>query len=141
MGAVYLALQEPLLREVALKVISGLEMTEASIIRFEREARAIAVLDHPNIVKLYDYGVGNLEYTVPYMALEYVRHGRTIRQALAQVHGEKASIPKDVVVNMFRQILKALYSAGNGKVIKGAPAKRGSTREKQKPRNLLKTIP
>lgn len=111
MGAVYLALQEPLFREVALKVISGLEMTDAAIKRFEREARAIATLDHPNIVKLYDYGVGKLEYTIPYMALEYVRHGRTLRQTLAQVRKEKGAIPKEVVINIFRQILNALHSA------------------------------
>jgi serine/threonine-protein kinase len=111
MGAVYLALQEPLFREVALKVISGLEMTDAAIKRFEREARAIAALEHPNIVKLYDYGIGKLEYTIPYMALEYVRHGRTIRHALTQVRKEKGLIPKEVVLNIFRQILNALYSA------------------------------
>ena len=64
MGAVYVALQRPLNREVALKVISGLEMTEATIARFEREARAVSILDHPNIVKLYDYGVGERSKSV-----------------------------------------------------------------------------
>ncbi len=112
MGAVYLARQRPLDREVALKVISGLEMTPATIARFEREARAISLLDHPNIVKLYDYGVGQLEFRVPYMALEYVRHGRTLRRALAQMRQETgAPIPGEVVRSIFAQVLHALQAA------------------------------
>lgn len=65
MGAVYLAIQRPLDREVALRVISGLELTAAITTRFEREVRAIAALDHPNIVMLYDYGVGDIGFKVP----------------------------------------------------------------------------
>jgi serine/threonine protein kinase len=72
MGAVYLAWQEPLGREVALKLISGLELTNEVKARFEREARAISVLDHPNIVKLYDYGIANIGFELPFMALEKV---------------------------------------------------------------------
>ena len=113
MGAVYLAIQRPLNREVALKVISGLEMTQTTISRFEREARAISVLDHPNIVKLYDYGVGELEFRLPYMALEYVKHGRTLRRALWQMRQENGGAPiaGDVVLSIFGQVLNALGTA------------------------------
>ncbi len=113
MGTVYLAVQRPLNREVALKVISGLEMTQTTIARFEREARAISVLDHPNIVKIHDYGIGELEFRVPYMALEYVRHGRTLRRALAQMRqeGGGAPIPGEVVRAIFAQVLHALQTA------------------------------
>jgi len=113
MGSVYLAIQRPLNREVALKVISGLEMTEITIARFEREARAISMLDHPNIVKLHDYGVAELEFQVPYMALEYVKHGRTLARALVQMRREQggAPIPGDVVLSIFRQVLHALGAA------------------------------
>jgi len=65
MGAVYAALQRPLGHEVALKLISGVEISPVMQERFEREARAISVLDHPNIVKLHDYGVGSLDATIP----------------------------------------------------------------------------
>jgi len=116
MGAVYVAIQKPLGREVALKLISGIEISGAAIARFEREARAIALMDHPNIVKLHDYGIGDLEFQVPYMAIEYVRHGRTLRHAFAKVkkeHGGK--IPGDVVLTVFRQVLNALSAAhGDG---------------------------
>ena len=113
MGAVYLALQRPLNREVALKLISGLDATQSTIARFEREAQAISVLDHPNIVKLHDYGVGQLDFQVPYMALEYVKHGRTLRRAFAQMREERggAPIPGDIVLSIFSQILNALGAA------------------------------
>lgn len=112
MGAVYMAIQKPLGREVALKLISGIEMTQSAVDRFEREARAIAVLDHPNIVKLHDYGIGTLEYNVPYMALEYVKHGRTLRRTLIRVRKENnGKVPGDIVLNIFRQILHALSAA------------------------------
>lgn len=112
MGAVYLAFQEPLHREVALKVISGIEMTEAGRGRFEREARAVSILDHPNIVKLYDYGIARIEFEVPYMALEYVKHGRTLRRALGEVREQTGGlIPGEVVLAIFKQILHALSAA------------------------------
>ncbi|NOZ01772.1 MAG: serine/threonine protein kinase, partial [Deltaproteobacteria bacterium] len=116
MGAVYVAIQKPLGREVALKLISGVEISGAAIARFEREARAIALLDHPNIVKLHDYGIGDLEFQVPFMAIEYVRHGRTLRRAFAAVKKESGGqIPGDVVLTIFRQILNALSAAhGDG---------------------------
>lgn len=119
MGSVFLAIQRPLNREVALKVISGVEMTQATIGRFEREARAISVLDHPNIVKLYDYGVGELEFRLPYMALEYVKHGRTLRRALWQMRQESGGAPisSDVVLSIFGQVLHALGTAHGAGII------------------------
>ena len=112
MGAVYVAIQKPLGREVALKLISGIEVSDDAIARFEREARAIALLDHPNIVRLYDYGIGDLEFQIPYMAIEYVRHGRTLRRAFSAVKAESGGqIPGGVVLTVFRQILHALSEA------------------------------
>ena len=119
MGAVYLALQRPLNREVALKVISGVEMTEDAMARFEREARAISMLDHPNIVKLHDYGVAELEFRIPYMALEYVKHGRNLRRTFAKMRAELggAPIPVDVVLPIFSQILNALGTAHEAGIV------------------------
>jgi len=112
MGAVYLAWQEPLGREVALKLISGLELTNEVKARFEREARAISVLDHPNIVKLYDYGIANIGFELPFMALEYVKHGRNLRLALAKIREENGGrIPGDVILTIFEQVLNALGAA------------------------------
>jgi serine/threonine-protein kinase len=66
MAAVYRARQGNLAREVAVKVIkSDYAESEAFIRRFEREAQTIAALDHPHILKVYDYGQqGDMLYLV-----------------------------------------------------------------------------
>src|SRR4051812_20998788 len=57
MGEVYRARDTRLGRDVAIKVVSdGLADDPRIISRFEREARAVASLSHPNIVALYDVG-------------------------------------------------------------------------------------
>jgi len=58
MGAVWMAEQEePVRRKVALKVIKLGMDTKAVIARFEAERQALALMDHPNIAKIYDAGV------------------------------------------------------------------------------------
>ncbi|MCZ6477481.1 MAG: protein kinase, partial [Gemmatimonadetes bacterium] len=57
MGYVYRARQKKLDREVALKVIAPQAEQQADFAeRFAREARALARLNHPNLVAVYDYG-------------------------------------------------------------------------------------
>jgi serine/threonine-protein kinase len=70
MGRVYLAEQTVMRRRVALKVLPvRMARNELSRKRFDRESRAQASIDHPNVVRLYDAGtVGE----APYLALEYV---------------------------------------------------------------------
>lgn len=114
MGSVYLALQRPLGREVALKLISGLDPTPALVARFEREAMAVSLLEHPNIVKLHDYGVGEGDLRLPFMALEYVRHGRTMRRALS---GDNGPVTVDAVRSVFEQVLHALAAAHEAGIV------------------------
>jgi len=90
-GSVYLAGQEhPVRREVALKVIK-LGMDTAQVIaRFEAERQALAMMDHPNIAKVFDAGA--TEAGRPYFVMELVNgvpiteycdaHQLTIRQRL-----------------------------------------------------------
>jgi serine/threonine-protein kinase len=110
MGAVYLAIQEPLRREVAVKLVSGCDLTEEAITRFEREARSIALLDHPNIVKLFDYGVDRA-VGVPYMVMEYARDARPLRRALEAERDSDGNVPLPLVLKVFRQVLEALGAA------------------------------
>src|SRR5215469_15181676 len=71
MGAVYLAeQQQPFRRWVALKVIKpGMDTSEV-IARFESERQALALMNHPNIARVFDAGSG--DGGRPYFAMEYV---------------------------------------------------------------------
>ncbi|MGD8868024.1 MAG: serine/threonine-protein kinase [Gemmatimonadales bacterium] len=71
MGMVYLARQtEPVKRQVALKLIKPGMDTKQVIARFEAERQALAVMDHPNIAKVFDGGT--TADGRPYFAMEYV---------------------------------------------------------------------
>ncbi len=76
-STVYKAYQSSLNRYVAVKILRQLDVVYAT--RFEREAQAIALLRHTNILPIYDYGEhGGLRYFV----LQYVENGRTLRDVL-----------------------------------------------------------
>lgn len=83
MGAVYKARQPQLDRFVAVKLLLRRKedgsIDEAFAERFAREARALARLNHPSIVTVYDYGKAG---GYPYLILEYV-DGVTLRQLMA----------------------------------------------------------
>ncbi|MBX3471318.1 MAG: protein kinase, partial [Planctomycetes bacterium] len=80
MGVVYEAWQPSLGRAVALKVMSAAEATDEELERFDREARAAARLQHPNIVPIYD--VGAFEGRA-YFTMDLVR-GRTLQELARQ---------------------------------------------------------
>ncbi|MFN0068069.1 MAG: WD40 repeat domain-containing serine/threonine protein kinase [Limisphaerales bacterium] len=71
MGAVYLAEQrEPVIRRVALKIIKLGMDTRAVVARFEAERQALAMMDHPNIAKVFDGGA--TANGRPYFVMELV---------------------------------------------------------------------
>jgi hypothetical protein len=79
MGAVYRARDTRLARDVALKILPPrtADSVEA-LARFEREARAVAALNHPNILALYDVGSeGGVHYAVTELL-----EGETLRERL-----------------------------------------------------------
>lgn len=70
MAEVYRARDELLGREVAVKVLSErFSRDRAFVERFRREAQAVANLNHPNIVSLYDFGSDDSTY---YIVMEYI---------------------------------------------------------------------
>jgi serine/threonine protein kinase len=79
MGAVYKARQPGLNRLVALKILPPLSAKDPGFAeRFNREARALARLNHPNIVAVYDFGQA---VDIPYFLMEFVE-GATLRQVV-----------------------------------------------------------
>ena len=81
MGEVYKAKDTRLDRTVAIKVLPEHLSTNAELRkRFEREARAVSSLNHPNICTLYDIGQEN---GVDFMVMEYIE-GETLAELLAK---------------------------------------------------------
>ncbi len=71
MGLVYLAEQEePIARQVALKIIKLGMDTRAVLSRFQSEQQALALMDHPNIAQVYE--AGSRDDGRPYFVMEYV---------------------------------------------------------------------
>ena len=106
MGDVYRARDVRLEREVALKVLARPSTTRTSSDRFEEEARAASVLNHPNIVTIY--GVGT-DGDVAYIAMELVR-GRTLRAQMADA-APSLTATLDVAVQL-ADALSAAHAAG-----------------------------
>ncbi|HQR07632.1 MAG TPA: serine/threonine-protein kinase, partial [Gemmatales bacterium] len=79
MGAVFVADQvEPIQRRVALKLIKGDFASPALLARFEQERQALALMDHPNIAKVFDAGMAPSSIiggrgTVPYFVMEMIK--------------------------------------------------------------------
>ncbi len=81
MAEVYLAHDEVLDRDVALKVLKEQYAgNEEFVERFRREARNAAALNHPNVVPVYDWG--RSEDGTYYMAMEYIPGG-TLKERIA----------------------------------------------------------
>ncbi len=88
MGVVYKARQRKLNRLVALKmVLAGGHAGPEQLARFQIEAQAVAALQHPNIVQIYEVGESD---SLPHFSLEYV-DGAPLDKALAG----KPQVPKD----------------------------------------------
>jgi len=104
MGVVYRAHDSRLGRDVAIKVSS-----ERFSERFEREARAVAALNHPNICTLYDVGPD-------YLVMELVE-GDTLGDVLARRPRSSPGLPLDEVLRIARQITLALEAAHDKGVV------------------------
>ncbi len=102
MGAVYSAERIGLERKVAIKFLNPAFAANAQAKgRFEREARAMSRLDHPNCVSVIDFGVS----PVPYIVMEYVT-GVTLRASL-----DEGAVSVDRALYLCRRILAALAHA------------------------------
>jgi serine/threonine-protein kinase len=117
MGEVYKARDTRLDRTVAVKVLpEHIAKRDDLLARFEREARAVASLNHPNICTLHDIGPG-------YMVMELIE-GETLAARI-----EKGAIPLDQALKLATQIADALDRAHRA----------GVTHRDVKPQNIMLT--
>ncbi|NOT46894.1 MAG: protein kinase, partial [Acidobacteria bacterium] len=107
MGIVYLALDTQLGREVALKILPEyFSMDRERLSRFHREARATSLLNHPNIVTVFEIGqVDSCEFIVT----EYVE-GRTLRELMRQ--GQIQFVEMLKIASQIAGALAAAHKAG-----------------------------
>lgn len=122
MGEVYLMQDTRVNRRVAIKVLRAEnslyaddERTASSARLFEREARAIAALDHPNILPLYDFGEEVREnLAITYMVMPYCVDG-SLESWLHQRGSESLAPPQ--VAALIEQAAEGLQYAHEYKVI------------------------
>ncbi len=108
MATVYKAFDPSLERFVAIKIIRAMNQIDSDfLIRFQREARALAKLDHPYILKVLDYGEEN---GMPYLVMPYVSHG-TLKQYT------RTRLPYKKAIDIIIPIAEALGYAHSRKII------------------------
>lgn len=104
MGSVFLAHDEQLDRQVALKIPRGdMQRNKELRLRFEREARAAASLDHPNICRIHD--IGEFE-GIHYICMGYVEGFPLTRYAIAE-----SGLTEQRIAELILKLAKALASA------------------------------
>ncbi len=117
-GAVYIALQMPLFMKTALKILkveSGHDpSTGAHQARFEKEAQALARLVHPNIVRLFKYGMFN---EMPFIVMEYVGEGSDLARELADRKLARRGFSLAEVRRIVAQVAHALEAAHKQNVV------------------------
>ena len=114
MGSVWAAWDERLDREVALKLLPRVLVTEpAAEARFQREALAMARLQHPNVVSIFDLGTFDpgVGEELPYLVMELIR-GRSLNELIAD-----GPLPARKAARIMEQASLALAAAHEVAVI------------------------
>lgn len=105
MGEVFLAEQENLGRQVALKILQESSFpTPNTSLRFHREARSLAKLRHPNVVTVFDFGV---EDGLHYLVMEFIP-GQDLSKTLQEATDDGEAIPPSTAVRWAAEIARAL---------------------------------
>jgi len=105
MGAVYLASQQSIDQQIAIKVLHGRATKNDELVkRFNREAKAISMLTHPNIIRVFIFG--RTDEGLIYLAMEFVQ-GTSLREEIARVK----RMSEMRAIKILKQTLSALGEA------------------------------
>jgi serine/threonine protein kinase len=99
---VYLGSHVHLGTEAAVKVLTA-KLTQAEIASFQNEARILRQLQHPNIVRVLDFGVKG---SIPFIVMDYAPHG-----SLRDLHPDGSRIPSKTAIAYAKQVSAALQYA------------------------------
>jgi eukaryotic-like serine/threonine-protein kinase len=105
---VYLGAHLHLETQAAIKVLNT-QLTVQDSEEFRREARLIARLIHPHIIRVLEFGI---EGTTPFLVMDYAPNG-TLRQR----HPKRARIPVETVISYVREISDGLQYAHNQRLV------------------------
>ena len=108
MGVVYRARDPDLGRELAIKVLHGSLVTSTQLDRFEREAKLLASLNHPNIATIHAIGETDGR---PYLVLELIA-GQPLSQRL-----EAGALPLEQVLVLGKQVAAAVEAAHEAGIV------------------------
>jgi len=126
MAEVYKAYQPSLDRYVAIKLMHAFLADDKDFLtRFEREAKVVATLRHPNIVQVFDFDVQNGQY---YMVMEYI-DGVTLKTMLESMHERNEWLGLGDAANIVLSVGSALRYAHD----------RGMVHRDVKPANVMIT--
>jgi DNA-binding CsgD family transcriptional regulator len=109
-GSVYLATDSALGRRVALKLLGAREDATGARTRLEREAHALARLNHPNVLTIHDVGVADERV---FIAMEYVEDGTLARWCGQHPPGtrERFAVVHELAIGIARGLVAA-HDAG-----------------------------
>lgn len=111
MGIVYRAKDRLLNRVIALKVLHRHLLSDKTVMRFQREAETISRLDHPNIIRLYEFGVATASQQY-YIVMECLS-GQTISELLAR----QVKFKEERFLLLMKQVCSALKHAHERQVL------------------------
>jgi len=114
MAAVYKAYQPALKRFVAIKILHPeVAADETFMVRFEREAHAVAALRHPHIVQVHDFGSQD---GLPYLVMECIE-GPSLKQRLTTLQDADQLMPHQEVLHVVQGVAGALDFAHSQGII------------------------
>ena len=127
MSVVYRARRVRIGDDVAVKILMGKFVTDdAALARFRREARAAAMLHHPNVITIHDFGESDDELAPAFIVMEFVK-GTPLRDLLSS----EGQFPLERALRMMRGICAGV----------GAAHRQGVVHRDLKPENILVVAP